>query len=494
MNPDGPSYMNPVGCLIEAGQRRFLALLVFSVLTFCFFPEWSRGEEWNRFRGPDGRGFLAGIEKAPPINEQSLVWKVPVDSGHSSPVTFRDQIFITEYAEGKFVVRAMDRESGRTNWKWKTDPVKIERGHRNGSPAASSAAVSENGLIVAYSGSFGIVVLDHQGGKMWEKILPVPVTQHGAGSSPVVAGNRIILCVDQDINSYLLCLDLQSGMEIWKTGRQGFRRGFSTPLVWKDTSGVQSVFVAGTLRGVNYSLADGAVLWSVDGLPNEVCSSPVISDNKIFVAAWTNGAGVSRLPDFAELLQTGDMDNDGKLTRNEAPQGSPARMHFPYVDADKDGFINRLEYESLCDIFRNSKNAFFALDVSRGAQVQGTKKWSYTRGLPYVPSPLISGGIAYIVRNGGMVTCLDAESGNPFFQQERLNALGDYYASPVALNDRIVFISQNGVITEISHSKSFHILSSFHLREPVFASPAISEKHIYIRSSEHLQAFSLLSR
>ena len=68
--------------------------------------------------------------------------------------------------------------------------------------------------------------------------------------------------------------------------------------------------------------------------------------------------------------------------------------------------------------------------------------WKQTRGLPYVPSPLYYRGHVYLVKDGGMVSCYDAKTGAPAYQQERLNALGNYYASPVAADGRVIVVDE----------------------------------------------------
>lgn len=450
------------------------------------------GQNWDQFRGPNGQGFIDGVFSDKPLTQNGISWRVEIGSGHSSPVILNNLLLLTTFEDDLFQVKCLDRHNGQEQWSWKTKPIKIEKGHRNGSPAASSLALSKDGRIVAYSGSFGLVCLNEKGEELWRKNLPTPITQHGAGTSPVVHGNRVVLCIDQDVDSYLLCLDLASGDEVWRTPRSGFRRGFASPLIWEDKNGYPNVFMVGTLRAVNYIIFDGSELWSVSGLPNEVCATPVYSDGMIYCAAWTNGAGVSRIPDFSELLQLGDNDNDGKLTRQESPTGSPARMHFPYVDANKDGFISMNEYESLARIFRESKNTLMALNVSN--PLVGTApeiSWKYSRGLPYVPSPLAYRNHLYIIKNGGMVSCFDKRSGEVHYAQERLNAVGDYYASPVAIGNRVVFISQPGVLTEVSTDSEFKILSRWEIGQNVFATPAITPEFVYLRTISDLIALDI---
>lgn len=476
-------------------QSRTIAVkIIIWVLTSCTLMA---GESWNQFRGPLGSGVSHESRIPDDLGEKYIKWKVEPGSGHSSPVVCENQIILTVYENDQWGIRSFDGRNGQRLWEWLTEPAEVERGHRNGSPAASSVAVSPDGIIVAYSGAYGLVGLDLGGKELWRKPMPTPVTQHGAGTSPVVFGNRVFLCVDQDINSYLICAGLQTGETLWRVERPGFRRGFSTPMIWEGRDGMDpGILVCGTLRAIMYSIQDGAIQWSVAGLPNEMCATPVYvrDSGRIFICGWTNGAGVSRLPDFSELLQTGDNDNDGALTREESPQGSPARMHFPYVDADKDGKISREEYESLIEIFRLSENALMAVDVrpsgDTGKPVPEVV-WRYQRGLPYVPSPLAYNEHIYLVKNGGMVSCFNQSDGDPLYLQERLGEVGDYYASPVAAAGRILFCSQSGVLTIIKSGPDFEVVTRWDTGEMLFATPALTEDFIYLRTTNHLYGLQI---
>ena len=464
------------------------------ILTSCSLVA---DERWNQFRGPFGSGVSVKCRIPDDLGEQYIKWKVDPGSGHSSPVVFENQVILTVYENDQWGVRSFDGRNGERLWEWLIEPSQIERGHRNGSPAASSVAVSQNGIIVAYSGAYGLIGVDISGKELWRMPMPTPVTQHGAGTSPVIFEDRVFLCVDQDINSFLICVSLQTGETLWRVDRPGFRRGFSTPMIWPGMDGVEpGILVCGTLRAIMYNIQDGAIQWSVSGFPNEMCATPVFvrESGRIFICGWTNGAGVSRLPDFSELLQTGDQDNDGVLTREESPQGSPARMHFPYVDADKDGTISREEYDSLIEIFRLSENSLMAVDVRRSEETGKPVPevaWKFHRGLPYVPSPLAYMEHIYLVKNGGMVSCFSQSNGNPLYLQERLGEVGDYYASPVAAGGRILFCSQSGVMTIIMSGRDFEIVTRWDTGEMVFATPALTEDFIYLRTTKHLYGLQI---
>jgi outer membrane protein assembly factor BamB len=218
-------------------------------------------------------------------------------------------------------------------------------------------------------------------------------------------------------------------------------------------------------------------------------SSPIAGDGLIFVAGWTHGTGVNRMPKFDTLLERGDPNKDGRLSQAEAPSG-PARAHFQYIDADKDGHLSREEYDSMAAIFDQSQNALQAVRPGGTGDVAQTHvAWRQMRGLPYVPSPLYYGGRLYLVKNGGLASCFEARTGKVLYLEERLGALGDYYASPIAAGGKICVISQPGVAVVYRAGDTLEVLARNALDEPVLATPAIVEGVLYVRTKGHLYAF-----
>ena len=446
-------------------------------------------EWWPRFRGPDGSGIAAnGNFPAHFGFNSNLVWKIAVPPGGSSPCLWESNLFLTAFNDGKLETHCVDRGDGRLRWKQSLDPGKIECGARLGTPADSTPCTDGQRLYV-YFAPFGLVCYDFAGKEIWRHPLPTPVTQHGAATSPIVAGGRVLLACDQDVGSFLLAVDARDGRRLWRAERAGYRRGFSTPLLWPPEKPDVAV-LPGTLRLTAYALADGAERWVVAGLPNEMVSSPAFGDGLIFVAGWTPGAGVSRLPQFDELLAQGDKNKDGILQRDEAPEG-PARNHFPYIDADKDGAVTRAEWESLAKIFEQSKNALLAVRPGGFGDVTASQiVWTQTRGLPYVPSSLCYDGRVYLVKNGGMLSCFEARTGRILFLEERLGAIGDYYASPVAAGGQVCVISQQGVAVVLRAGDTLEILARNPLGEQVLATPAIVGNRLYVRTVKNLLVFA----
>ena len=168
------------------------------------------------------------------------------------------------------------------------------------------------------------------------------------------------------------------------------------------------------------------------------------------------------------------------------------RNRFPVVlhIARKDGRIDRQEWDSISAIFKQSQNALLALKPGPSTQTKPDLAWKHTRGLPYVPSPLAYQGHVYLVKNGGMVTCLKSESGEVVYQEERLGALGDYYASPIAVGGNILVASQRGVVTVFdAGSSALHIRHQVPFEEAIMATPAVAGNRLYLRTANNFYCF-----
>jgi outer membrane protein assembly factor BamB len=106
-----------------------------------------------------------------------------------------------------------------------------------------------------------------------------------------------------------------------------------------------------------------------------------------------------------------------------------------------------------------------------------------------VASPLFYRGHVYLVKDGGMISCFGAVTGKPVYEQERIGALGNYQASPVAADGRIYLASVNGVITVLAAGDKPDVLARADLRERLVATPAIVDSKLYVRTANHLWAF-----
>ena len=443
---------------------------------------------WPQFRGPGGSGAAAPgeypVEFGPQTNR---LWQTPLPPGSSSPCVWSNHLFVTAFENSQLVTLALDRRDGRILWRHAVEPGVMERGVRPANLASSTPCAHE-GRVYVYFGCFGALCLDFEGREQWRRPLPTPVTQHGASSSPVLGQDALFLARDGDVDAHLLALSLRDGRTLWRAERPACRRGFATPLLWRE-AGATQVVLAGTLGLTAYDALSGRLDWTAGGLPNEMVASPVAGGGLIFAAGWTPGAGAARMSSYDALLAQADANKDGKIAQAEAPSG-PARQHFPYIDSNKDGFLTREEWDAMASIFTRSENALIAVRPPKpGAATDGQTLWKQQRGLPYVPAPLYYQDRVYLLKNGGLASCFNAATGAVLYQEERLGVTGDNYASPVAASGRVYAASLSGVLAVFAAGDSLQVLARNKLGEPLLATPAFVEGVIYVRGEKQLMAF-----
>ena len=464
----------------------------FFLLLGCFVvSSASEASNWPQFRGPEASAVATDGE--PPIHfgpESNILWKVVLPPGNSSPVIWGDRIFLTAFDKPKLQTLCLDRRDGKTLWRQTLTPEKIEPTHRTATPAAPTA-VTDGHWVYFYCGSFGLVAYDLNGREQWRLPLPPPVVDFGTGASPILVGDLLILNRDQDLGSELLALDRRTGKKVWRTDRSEFRRGFATPFVWHH-DGVEELIVPGSLWLKSYNLKDGSERWTVSGTSRVPCSSPTAGDDLLFNASWNIGGDEGDrvvMPPFEEFAREHDRDKDGNLKADEIPAG-PVRERFPQMDLNKDGVVTGAEWQMMREMFAKTGNALLAIRPGGSGNITTTHvAWKVTRGLPYVASPLYHQGRVYTIKNGGLVSCYDAKSGRPFYQDERLDAPGDYYASIVAAGDKVFFTSLNGVVTVLQASDSLNVLSQNRFGEAISATPAIVDGKLYLRTASRFFAF-----
>ncbi|WP_165920181.1 outer membrane protein assembly factor BamB family protein [Chthoniobacter flavus] len=451
------------------------------------------GADWPQFRGPGGLGIGTGqpaIEFGP---EKNVVWKIDVPFGHSSPCIVGNKLFLTGFDGGKLVTLCFDRADGHELWRAVAPADKIEPMHRIAS-AASPTPCSDGERVYVYFGSAGLLAYDLQGKEVWHKPLPIPLVEFGTGASPILADGKVVIVCDQDMGSYLLAVDAKTGQQAWRVERPGFLRSFSSPFLWKH-DGTEEIVVVGALLVKSYAVKDGHELWSCQGTARVSNATPVAGDGMLLVSSWNvggdAGARITMAP-FEEFLAANDANHDGVLTKEEFPPG-PIRDRFSQMDVNKDGKVTREEYEHMRDMFSEAVNQMFAIRPGGHGDITKTNVlWSVSRHLPYVSSPLLYDGRVYAVKNGGLASCYDAHTGEIVYQAERLDVPGDYYSSAVAADGRVYVTSQKGTVVVIDAGrdvKELKVLARNAIGEPVFATPALVDGRIFLRTDKHLFAF-----
>lgn len=462
------------------------------LLAVSFFAFPTHAANWPQFRGPGAVAAAVGAGKAPVHfgPKTNLVWSTELPPGISSPVIWGNRIFLTGVDSGKLVTLALERATGKVLWSRPAPADKLEATHRIGSPAAPTAC-TDGERVVVYFGSYGLLAYDFAGKELWRHPLPGPVVEFGSSSSPILVGDLVIQLCDSDMDSFLIAVDKRTGQQAWKTARPEHRRGFATPFVWRH-DGIEELIVNGSLKLSAYDPKTGALRWTARGMARVANASPTAGDGLLFIASWNIGSDASDklvLPPHAEFLAQHDKNKDGQLAKDEFPTG-PFRDRFSQFDLNKDGRVTETEYAGMADQFVQAENAIFAVKPGGRGELSGTHvAWKHNRSLPYVASPLYHQGRVYSVRSGGMATCYDAKTGDVIYRDERLGALGDYYASLTAADGNVFAVSQKGTVTVFSGSHALEVLARNEMGETVMATPAILDGRIYLRTEKRLLCF-----
>ena len=423
----------------------------------------------------------------------ALVWKTPLAPGQSSPILSRGQLFLTTYrSEAKEVATlALDAATGQIKWTRVAPASRIEVFHPQMGSAAVATPASDGTRLYVFFGSFGLVCYDLAGKTLWEHPLGPLRDEYGAGSSPVLVDDKVVLCEDHDIDSFLLAVDRLTGKTLWKVRRPDAVRSYATPVLWMR-DGRMELLVAGSLELAGYNPANGELAWWTHGLARIVIPVPVPAGDLVYMASWAPGGDPGQrlaLDPWPVALAKWDKNKDGRLSRAEIDDPE-VLDRFARMDLDQSGDLDQAEWERHAAVFRRAQNALLALRPSgRGELPERALLWKYTRGIPYVSSPLLDQGILWLVKDGGMVTKLDAASGQ-LLQEQRLPGRGGYYASPVAGDGKVYFASEQGVVTVLANQKEWRTISSRDFHEKIYATPAFGPSRLYLRTNQALYCFT----
>ena len=495
-------------------KNRINASLLLCITVFLFVqtavPQTTSPTTWPQFRGANGNG-IAHPSQNPPIffsPEQNVLWKTPIISGHSSPCIWGDNIFLTGFNKEKqeLQVFCIDRVSGKVRWNDIVIAEKIEKVHVANNPA-NATPVTDGKRVYFYFGSYGFLCYDFNGKQLWTLQMPVPKTNWGFGTSPILAGNLLILHHDDQIDPHLLAVDCVNGKTVWKQPQPpspGYYKtwiaSWATPVVWED-----QIIIHRFREIVAYSVNDGKRIWSVFTATHGV-STPVVGKDALFVGTWgMTGEANQRatLPIWQTLLKEHDSDGDMYISKNELTEeielfrrpevGTKYGFSwmFKYMDISKDGLVDETEWgKTLENIASYSKDhGLVAIKPGGEGDITSTHiVWREKNDVPEVPSPLCYQDRVYMIKNGGIASCMDAATGKLFYRK-KLGVRGAYYASPIIANDKIYMASLNGKVIVFETGDNWQIIATNDLEERIYATPAIVDNKLYVRTEEHLYAF-----
>ncbi len=321
-------------------------LIPLCVLATLWVTTFAQAENWPHWRGPSPDGILTGNPPAaanPPVEwsvDKNVRWKVAVPgAGSGSPVVWEDQVFVTTAiptgnASGRlpeldFVTMAVDRKTGEINWKEVAVRATPHQATHSTNGFASASPCTDGELVYSHFGSRGLYAYTIDGKPVWKRDdLGQMQTRNdfGEGSSPTIAGDKLLVPWDHEGDSFLFCLNKATGETIWKTPRDE-PTCWATPMVIKHDDKYQ-VVMNGQTMARSYDLTTGEELWRCGGQTQRPVATPVANETSVFVGSGFRGSflasfdpsgrgdveGTSNVqwsihrdtPDIASLLLSGD--------------------------------------------------------------------------------------------------------------------------------------------------------------------------------------------
>lgn len=410
--------------------------MIFGILTAFlatgFGGALSEDDTWPEFRGPGGTGHSDARGLPREWSEsKNVVWKTPIHGrGWSSPVVWGRQVWLTTATpDGKELsVLCVDRDSGAVVIDSKIFEVpRPDELWRRYNSYASPTPVIEEGRVYVNFGSYGTACLDTATGNVLWSRRDLPCNHwRGAGSSPILHGDLLVIPFDGYDVQYVVALDKRTGKTVWKAERThdfgtddgDLKKSFSTPTAIEVGGKLQLVTIAAK-AAVALDPATGREIWRVRYPNHSTGTRPLFGHGRVYL---TNGSPP------AQLLAIRP-DGAGDVTWTHVA-------------------------------------------------------WSWNRGVGQKPSPLLVGDLIFLLHDvGGLVTCLDAHTGAEVWKQ-RIG--GRHSASPLFADGRVYVFGEDGVSVAFEPAREYKEVARNRLAAGCMATPAIAGKAFYVRTETHL--------
>lgn len=391
-------------------------------------------ENWPQWRGPR----LDGVsqEKQLPVKwsrTENVAWTLPLPArSGSTPIIWKDHVFLNVAAEGKIWLWAVDRRTGKTLWqKHISDGDRTQRKHNMSSPSP----VTDGAWVWVLTGTGILKGFDFAGNEKWARDIPKEYGEfglnHGYGSSPLLDGDALYVQVlhgmRTDEPSYVLKIDKKTGKTLWRVERPTKAQmespdSYTTPMI-ATAAGKRELIVAGGDVVTGHDLATGKELWRGGGFNpqnnpfNRIIASPVIGGDVVY---------------------------------------TPTRVR-PMI------------------AYRSGGSG----DVTGSHQV-----WQFQNG-PDVPTPTLDEQYLYVVNDKGIVYCIDRKTGQEAYGGQRLRP-GTYSASPTLADGKIYITSEEGVTSVFKAGPKFELIAENEMSEYVLSTIAVSQGNLYLRTDKGL--------
>lgn len=386
---------------------------------------------WPRFLGPNEPGHAHAKNIPTEFAEgKNVRWKVAIPGeGWSSPVVEDSQVWMaTAQDEGKSLrAVCVEKETGKLVYNVELFHVAAPAPKHDLNSYASPTPVLEVGRAYFAFGMYGMACVDMNSGKvLWRNTnIPHDHGGNGPGSSPILYKNLVILNCDGTELRYVVALDKKTGKQVWKTNRSNDMS--------KDNPQKRKAYATSTIINVNgqdHLISPGAFRLS---------AYEPLTGKEIW---WVD------IPGFSNVQP-------------------PVYDHgLIYIST---GFM---------------KAQLWAIKPTGHGDVSNTHVvWTYKKGVPNKPTPIVIGKEIYIVSDDGMMTCLDAMTGEEIWK-ERVG--GAYSASPLYVDGHLYLFSHTGDITVLQPGRTYKVLAKSSLGDGFMSSPAVVDDALILRSKSHL--------
>ena len=434
------------------------------VLMLAVAPAVAAAQNWPSFRGPQASGVADG-HKTPvswdATKGANVLWKTAIPGiAVSSPIVWGDTVFVTtavssdpkagfrhglygdvepssDVSRHSWRVYALDKQTGRVRWERVAhEGVPRTKRHPKSSQASCTPA-TDGKVLVAHFGSEGLFAFDMQGRLLWKRDLGLlnagwffdPDYEWGAGSSPIIYKDLVIVQVDRQQDSFVAAFRLRDGEPAWRTPREEIP-SWGTPTVYRGPPRDELV-THGTKYIRAYDPLTGQELWRLGPNSEITTPTPIVAHGLIFV---TNGYRDVQPIYAIRPGGAGDLTLKGDAT----------------------------------------SSAFIA--------------WSSMRGGPYIPTPIVYGDHLYVVSNNGVLSVYVARTGERVSQERVAGRGGAFSASPVAADGKLYLTSEDGEVFVLKAGPKPELLATNSMGEVLMATPAISDGLLIVRGLKHVFA------
>jgi outer membrane protein assembly factor BamB len=366
---------------------------------------------------------------------------------------------------------------------------------------ASPSPVTDGSNVYVFFQDFGLVSYDANGKERWKLPLGPFNMFYGFGASPILVDDKVVLPVDQDNpTSYLIAVDKNSGRVRWRVDRPVVISGYSTPIIYQPTQGPKQIVIPESFQLSAYSVEDGKRVWWVRGLACEMKSIASHDAEYLYINGWgfpQNQPGQQvKTISWEEALSKYDKDGDKQIAKAEVSSTDATEamdkmlnVAFEAFDMDRDAKLNTNDWE----VFRAmmaSENGLLAIKLGgQGDQTATAIRWRYQKPVPQVPSTLLYKGVLYMINDSGILLSFDPVTGNVIKQGRLHGAIDKYFSSPVAADGKVFLIGQAGQVSVLKAAGDWEVLAVNELDDECFATPAIADGRIYIRTRSALYCF-----